>query len=126
MRKDLIRFRHRLLQMDLSFSALDFEAFSLENFGPGDLIYCDPPYLSTTGSYNDGNRGYESWTVQDSLRLMDYLDRADAKGISFVMTNLLEGEGESNRFLADWSKKYYTAPLKGSRGQLKESVIWNR
>ena len=34
------------------------------------MIYCDPPYLITTGSYNDGNRGFQDWNREKELQLL--------------------------------------------------------
>jgi len=99
---------------------------SLESLGENDLIYCDPPYLSTTGSYNDGNRGPDHWSAEDEKRLMDYLDAANEKGIPFVMTNVLEYEDGVNEALLRWSEKYKVLPLTARKGSLKEVIIKNR
>ena len=44
------------------FVSHDFTEFPLDNLTADDFVYCDPPYLITTGSYNDRNSGFKNWT----------------------------------------------------------------
>ena len=46
---------------NIEFYTRDFREISLAGLGAQDFIYCDPPYLITNGSYNDGNRGFHDW-----------------------------------------------------------------
>ena len=69
-------------------------------------MYCDPPYSISTGSYNDGKRGFNGWGVQDDIDLINLLDNLSAKGITFAMSNVLKHKGKTNVVLAEWSKKY--------------------
>ena len=70
------------------------------------MIYCDPPYFITTGTYNDGNRGFKDWKIKQEYELYEYLDRADAKGIKFALSNVIEHKGKVNEILLEWSQKY--------------------
>jgi adenine-specific DNA-methyltransferase len=67
-----------------------------------DFLYCDPPYLVTLGSYNDGKRGFNGWTSEEEKRLLGMLDRLHARGIKFMLCNVLEHKGKKNEILGDW------------------------
>ena len=106
MKKNLIAFITRLKELDITFENYDFIQFPLEGLTSDDLIYCDPPYFITTGTYNDGNRGFKDWKIKQEYELYEYLDRADAKGIKFALSNVIEHKGKVNEILLEWSQKY--------------------
>lgn len=111
MRKNLAAFVQRIQEMDVEFTSMDFTQVSLDRFTPADFLYCDPPYLITTGSYNDGNRGFSDWRKEQEVALCDYLDRADARGLRFALSNVLVHKGKVNDILMRWSKKYRVVDL---------------
>ena len=47
---------------------------NFDNLDHKSFVYADPPYLITTGSYNDGNRGFVNWTETQEKQLYDLLD----------------------------------------------------
>lgn len=106
MRCNLIKF-HRRIQ-SIHFSTTNFKEYDISQFKRGDFIYADPPYLITTGSYNDGKRGFEGWTEEDDKLLFDLLDKAHKKGIKFALSNVIEHKGNQNKALIEWAKKYNT------------------
>ncbi len=69
-------------------------------------MYCDPPYLITTGSYNDGKRGFKGWSEKEEVELLHLLDDLNSKNIKFALSNVLEHKGKVNTILLEWSKKY--------------------
>lgn len=106
MKENLIKFTSKLKDMDIDFKTNDFVDIKLDDLGYQDFIYCDPPYLITTGSYNDGNRGFKDWKNKQDLELLEYLDKANEKGIKFALSNVIEHNGIVNNDLLEWSKKY--------------------
>ncbi len=106
MKNNLIKFVNKLHKIDITFSSVDFLEFDISNLNSGDLIYCDPPYLITTGSYNDGNRGFKDWGTEEEKALYAFLDKADEKGIRFALSNVVEHKGKTNNLLIKWAKKY--------------------
>lgn len=106
MRRNLIAFVTRLKERDIRFCSRDFTQVPLDGLGPGDFLYCDPPYLITTGTYNDGNRGFRDWKEEQEYALYAYLDAASARGIRFALSNVLEHKGRKNEILLSWAKKY--------------------
>lgn len=106
MERNLISFVTKLQTMNVEFLNRDFTQISLERFTPDDLIYCDPPYFITTGTYNDGNRGFKDWKEDQEYALCDYLDRANERGVKFALSNVLVHKGKVNEILSKWAEKY--------------------
>ena len=104
--KNLIEFVNKLQSINTEIYANDFREFNKYEYNENDLVYCDPPYLITTGSYNDGNRGFKDWGIQEEKDLLDYLDYLDSKNIKFILSNVLYHKGLENEILINWSKKY--------------------
>ncbi len=104
---NLIRFCDALKKKNIEFTNKDFLKVDLSNLGKNDLIYCDPPYLISTGSYNDGKRGFKDWTVIEEEQLLNLLDRMNEQGTRFALSNVLYHKGLSNDLLIEWSKKYF-------------------
>lgn len=134
MRRNLIAFVKRLQEMNAEFMSGDFSHVPLDRLGSDDFIYCDPPYLISTGTYNDGKRGFKDWREQEELKLYEYLDRAHARGIRFAVSNVIEHKGKINQNLYEWSKKYRVIHLDGdysnasyntSRDGSKEVLVVN-
>lgn len=134
MRSNLTAFVEKLQSSPIFFQNKDFTQVTLEGLGPQDMIYCDPPYLITTGSYNDGNRGFQDWNREKELQLLAFLDRADEKNIRFALSNVLEHKGQTNELLLAWSKRYRVMELTSSysnssyntqRGSSREVLIVN-
>ena len=69
------------------------------------MVYCDPPYLITTGSYNDGNRGFKNWTVKEEIDLLNLLDKLNENNIKFALSNVISQGEKLNTLLINWIKK---------------------
>lgn len=105
---NLINFCHALKSKNIVFENKDFLEIDLRELSKDSLVYCDPPYLISTGSYNDGKRGFKDWTLKEEQQLLDLLDRLDAQGVNFALSNVLYHKGMSNELLIEWSKKHNT------------------
>lgn len=106
MENRFIKFIHRINSIDIIFDNKDFRNINLSYANQNDLVYCDPPYLITTGNYNDGKRGFKGWRKQDELDLLNLLDELNNRKIKFALSNVLKHKGKSNEILKKWSKKY--------------------
>lgn len=104
--KNLTQFCQALQEKNIEFSNVDFMELDYSFLGENDLVYCDPPYLISTGNYNDGNRGFKDWKEKEEKELLGLLDQLDSKGIRFALSNVLYHKGMSNELLIEWSKKY--------------------
>jgi len=105
-RNNLVKFCEKLKQGNYVFSTIDFRNFDFSQFTSNDVVYCDPPYLITTGSYNDGKRGFGDWKQEEDDALLELLDNLNDKGIPFFLSNVFYLKGMSNEKLINWSKKY--------------------
>lgn len=102
MRKKIALFSERLKEKEVQFTKKDFRAFSLDDIPKDTFIYCDPPYLITDAVYN------AHWTTTEEMELLDFLEKADAKGFRFALSNLLVGKNRKNSILSDWiARKHY-------------------
>ncbi|WP_249030200.1 Dam family site-specific DNA-(adenine-N6)-methyltransferase [Tannockella kyphosi] len=111
MRTNLLLFVRKLKHTNIRFTNMDFARFDISNLGETDLVYCDPPYLITTGSYNDGNRGFKDWGENEETELYELLDKLNVQGVKFALSNVLTHKGKTNEILMNWSKKYKVVHL---------------
>ena len=79
-----------------------YERFVLKEIGADAFVYMDPPYQLTTGSYNDGKRGFKGWNGALEAELFAFADRLSERGIPFMLSYVAEHKGK---------KKYRAAPM---------------
>lgn len=104
MRSNLIKFHERI--QNIIFTDLNFKSYDLSILGKDDMVYADPPYLISLGTYNDGKRGFEGWTKDDDICLFKMLDYLDKNGVKFAMSNVTEHKGLKNENLVAWASQY--------------------
>ncbi len=102
MKQNLEMFHNRLKQNNIEFTCKSFEDFDFTILTENDFVYCDPPYLITTGTYNDGKRGFKGWTEKEERELLNTLDKLNNQKIKFALSNVLEHKGKSNEILKKW------------------------
>ena len=105
MRKNLIAFCDRLRLINGKFTDYYFDQMSFDTLEPMDFVYFDPPYLITTGSYNDGNRGFKDWDADQEQTLLALLSKLTARRIPWALSNVLEHKGKANSLLSDYVAK---------------------
>ena len=123
----LISFCRRMQEQNLLICSGDFEKME-QYFEDGTFLYCDPPYLITLGSYNDGKRGFNGWDESDEKRLYAFLNKANRKGIKFMLSNVLDHNGKHNDLLDSWIKENNYNVIeysKAARKGRKEILITN-
>lgn len=111
MKSNLILFTEKLKSMNVEFLSEPFDKVDLSKLNIEDFVYCDPPYLITTGSYNDGNRGFKDWKEEEEIQLYKVLDELNKRKVKFALSNVIEHKGKENVLLKEWSKKYKTIYL---------------
>ena len=131
-------FNDKVLEKMISFSRVikeknvEFKTSSYteleSHINGGTFYYMDPPYRLTTGSYNDGKRGFKGWGKETEAELFQFCDRLNTKGQKFMISYVLEHKGATNDDLRSWiSDKGYSLlevpPIKGI--QRKEVLITN-
>lgn len=105
MKKNLIAFLDKIQNDHFVFKCKNFVDFDLSFLGKDDFLYCDPPYLITTGTYNDGKRGFEGWKEKQEYALLGVLEKINKKEIRFALSNVLIHKGKENLILQKWIKK---------------------
>jgi adenine-specific DNA-methyltransferase len=106
-KQNLILFMEEMKRKNLEFYTRDFREVPLSSISTNSFVYCDPPYLITTGTYNDGKRGFHDWTPDEEKDLYAVLDEANRNNIRFALSNVLEHKNQKNRILQDWAKSYH-------------------
>ena len=106
MENNLIKFTNKLHHTNAEFIDNYFNELNFYKLDKQSFVYADPPYLITTGSYNDGNRGFVNWTEKQEKQLYSLLDNLSKNKIKFALSNVLEHKGVKNNLLIEWSQKY--------------------
>lgn len=109
---------------------LDFNDLDLNAYPKDTVFYFDPPYILTNATYNDGKRGFNGWDEEQEKDLLAFLEKIDANGQMFMLSNLLFHNGKTNENLIGWcEKKGYKilelVPRAGRYGSRKEVLVIN-
>lgn len=123
----LVSFCRRIQEQNIIFLSKDFEDVT-EYINDDTFVYCDPPYLITLGSYNDGKRGFNGWNENDEVRLHNYLDSLNKRGVKFMLSNVLEHNGKINTLLTEWVERNNYRVItyaKNARKGRKEILVVN-
>ena len=104
MEKNLSTFVSRLKNMEAIFTDGLFTDFDLSDLTEYDFVYLDPPYLITTGNYNDGNRGFVNWDEKQELAMYSLMTKLTTQGIRWALSNVIEHKGRSNEYLKKFIK----------------------
>lgn len=96
-----ISFSRAIKEKNIDFHCGEYNGLnSLIN--PNVFIYLDPPYKLTTGSYNDGKRGFKGWNDALERELFDYLNELNNNNIKFMLSYVAEHKGKTNENLLQW------------------------
>lgn len=101
-KKNLTRFLNALHSKKIEFQKQEFDKFDFSKLTSKDFVYCDPPYLITVGSYNDGKRGFTGWGEEQEKKLLEILDNLNNRGIRFALSNVLTHKNMTNHLLQKW------------------------
>ncbi|MEJ3719263.1 DNA adenine methylase [Paenibacillus polymyxa] len=110
LRSKFIAFVDALKNKNIEFKYNDFRDYKAEKLTADDFVYCDPPYLITTASYNEQG----GWTEKDEHDLLYTLDYLNLQKVKFALSNVLIHKGKNNNILKEWSKKYKVRELKNT------------
>lgn len=118
----LISFSRKIREYDIEIFSTDFEEIEVP---PNSFVYLDPPYRLTTGSYNDGKRGFNGWDIQQEKRLFNYLDLLNQKQISFMLSYVKGHNGNTNYQLEEWLEKsnYTVINIDSIKGRKRDEVL---
>lgn len=105
MRTNLIHFIRKIQAATVQFSCSNFDVFDFTGLTEEDFVYCDPPYLISLGTYNDGKRGFTGWTATQEQQLLAILENLHHRNIRFALSNVLQHKGQENNILKNWLTK---------------------
>ena len=101
-RSNLASFISALQNKNIKFRKKEFDRYDTSNLTGSDFVYCDPPYLITTGTYNDGKRGFTGWGEKQERGLLRLLDELNTNGVRFALSNVTHHKGVINNLLLEW------------------------
>lgn len=111
MQQKLSAFIDRVQSQNCHFTCMDFRTFDINELGPNDFLYADPPYLITCASYNEKG----GWSEDDERDLLAFLDALHANHVRFALSNVLRSKGKENHILLNWLEahqaQYRVIPL---------------
>lgn len=96
LRNKFITFVNELHNKDIKFTNNDFKKLDINKLKNDDFIYCDPPYLNTTATYNENG----GWNKKDETALLEKLEELHSKNIKWALSNNLS----INTELEAWAK----------------------
>lgn len=117
-----VSFSRKIREYDVEFFNKDFEKIDIPT---NSFVYLDPPYRLTTGSYNDGKRGFNGWDETEERRMFNYLDSLNQKEIPFMLSYVKEHNGNINNQLEEWLEKnnYTVIHVDSIKGRKRDEVL---
>ncbi len=123
----MISFSRRIKEINISFDSNSYMDI-VKNINSDTLIYFDPPYSLTTGSYNDGKRGFKGWNDKLEKELFNFADKLNKKNIPFILSYIFEHKGNKNENFRFWIKEnnynmINLGEITGISGQKRKEVL---
>ena len=117
-------FARVIKEKNISFSSFEYSHF-LDKIKKDSFVYMDPPYRLTTGSYNDGKRGFNGWGLTDEMNLFAFADSLDKKSIPFMISYIVEHNGKTNTEFKNWVKlnNYRLVNIDKKNGNQRDEVL---
>lgn len=131
-------FNEKILEKLISFSRVIKEECNLyyskdyikviDNVKENDFVYLDPPYMLTTGSYNDGKRGFNGWNLELEEQLMTQLNKLNNNKIKFMLSYVIEHKSKTNSKITNWVKEnnyriIELEKIRGISGSIRKEVL---
>ena len=91
-------FAEKLYNSNIKFTCQSYKEFLKLHLRADEPVffYADPPYLASGVDYKSG------WGEEQERELLDFLDECSARGIRWILSNVLENNGKKNTILIDW------------------------
>ncbi|QIB70279.1 DNA adenine methylase [Aminipila butyrica] len=99
----MISFSREIKEKNIIFLSDDYQEI-IHDLDDRAFVYLDPPYQMTTGTYNDGKRGFNGWSKELERSLLTNLDILNEKNIKFMLSYVVEHKGQRNEDVLTWIK----------------------
>ncbi len=83
LRDKFIEFVNELHDKNIVFRNQDFKVIDFSKLKENDFLYCDPPYLNTTATYNENG----GWGREEEDALLNLLKDLDNRNIKWALSN---------------------------------------
>ena len=102
LRRKLQGFMKNLHEKNITVIDSDFKEINLDNVdSEKSFFYLDPPYSLGLATYNENG----GWSHGDDVKLFEFLDKCNERGIRFALSNVMEHKGVRNEALLEWCLK---------------------
>ncbi|MDQ0414040.1 DNA adenine methylase [Mesobacillus stamsii] len=120
----MISFSRVLKEKDVIFKSCDYTELKSE-INKDTFVYMDPPYRLTTGTYNDGKRGFKGWNETYEEGLFEFADYLNFNKVKFMISYVLEHKEEVNYQLKSWieDRGYRLINIPGIPGRKRNEVL---
>ncbi|VXB88487.1 MULTISPECIES: DNA adenine methylase [Chryseobacterium] len=120
----MISFSRAIKEKNVHFESKNYSELYYEA-DKNTFTYLDPPYMLTTGSYNDGKRGFQGWNIETERKLFDFVDKLNREGKSFMISYVLEHNGKFNLELDKWisERRYELINLEPIVGNNRKEIL---
>lgn len=120
----MISFSRVIKEKNVFFESRDYHDIFYE-VDKSTFTYLDPPYMLTTGAYNDGKRGFHGWNSETEKKFFDFIDNLNKDGKPFMISYVLEHKGKYNFHLEEWIKKggYNIIEVDPSLGNNRQEIL---
>ena len=120
----IVSFCRVIKEKNIIFESKDYKEFNNE-ISVNDFVYLDPPYRNTTGTYNDGKRGFNGWCLDQENELIEFIDSLDRRNIRFMLSYVIEHKGIINENIVSWieNNKYKLISLEKEAGRSRQEVV---
>lgn len=120
----------------ITFKTEDFKDLidKAEKITKNAMFYVDPPYLCSDDAYSRIHY-LGKWDEDKERNLYEKLDLINERGGSFLLSNVIENNGQWNKILDEWSRKYEVLDVSASyencnyqrknAGKTKEILVRN-
>lgn len=98
----LISFSRHIKTKKCNFMTQDYKSLRTYINDTYTFIYLDPPYMLTTGAYNDGKRGFKGWDKVQEKEMFVFLNSLTKTGSKFMLSYVIEHKGEINNNFVSW------------------------
>ena len=100
----MISFSRHIKKCKVSFKSKNYLELK-EKLDSNTFLYLDPPYNLTTGTYNDGKRGFKGWDSLLEKELFNFCDEVSKRKIPFMLSYVMEHKNNVNYDLINWIER---------------------